>query len=302
MNKIKLLLLSTFLISIIFSACNKSPVYYKKVKISDLTPKKRIVKSNTTKDYFVAEFSKEQSFKIGKCEIPLPTSVCYVLENENPNYDLLNSPAKYDKYLTSYEQAINIGIYSTDLAFCLLNRNSQKFNEYFEVINKLNFQVGIDMGYKKKFLTKISDNIDNFDSLNVYSNRVLKHTKIFFENNKDNDIVPFIIIGAWVENMYLLTNNANSDTENSEILEHISEQKLIIEEFINYFNDLMINVKSFSANVKIQEVISELEELITLYNKFSNEEGSLISRENLELLNEKITSIRTKFVMYEKED
>ncbi len=298
MNKKLLLTSIILLLSIIFvvSSCKRTPSYMKTAATNLLVAENTDTRISYSANFVITEYSKGQNYKIGKNNMPIPANALGILKQKTPNFEVLNSPSNYQKYLTSYKQAINIGIYSTDLTYCLLNENNTKLIEYFETINKLNSQIGINMGFTDNFLEQLKENVGNLDSMEFYKGRIIGKTKRFLETNENSEIIPFIVIGVWIENLYLLTNTAIDDFSNKEILDLILAQKYIIEEFMLYFNDLMINTESYNVNVKIEDINSDFEKLIKLYNQIYIDETSFISKEDLELLNKEVTKIRANFI------
>jgi len=298
MNKKLYLLTLLFFLSVLFviSSCKRDVNYMKTATTSLLVSENTNTKESYSADFVITEYSKGQNYKIGRNNMPVPVNVFAVLQQESPNFEILNPVSIQGKYQSTYTQAINIGIYSADLIYCLLNKNNQKSLEYFEAINKLNADIGIDMGFSKHFLKKMRKNVQNSDSMEIYKGRIIRKTKRFLETNENSKIVPFIVIGNWVENLYLLTNIALQDDSNKEISDLIIAQKAVIQEFIPFFNDQMINTESYDANVKIEEINLYFQDLLTLYNQINIDEDSFFSKEDLEKLNKKTSKIRANFV------
>ena len=76
------------------------------------------------------------------------------------------------------------------------------------------------------------------------------------DNNRTN-IRPLIVIGVWIEGLYLATQ-IQKENPNKELAERIGEQKL-------FMNDMILLLSLFKADKNFQTLISDIEELKTLY-------------------------------------
>ena len=67
--------------------------------------------------------------------LPSALQIAYVFKKSGASFipTLLNNKGNYSKYNTSnYKRAINFGIYSSDLAYCLFNKKYQESKEYLK--------------------------------------------------------------------------------------------------------------------------------------------------------------------------
>src|SRR5688572_24386850 len=64
--------------------------------------------------------------------IPSPSETFSLLKSSGASFDksLLNPADKISKYVTTFSKATNLGVYSTDLSFCLLYKQNQEVNIY----------------------------------------------------------------------------------------------------------------------------------------------------------------------------
>lgn len=268
-----------------------------KAAISNTLISENIRRESYQAEYMITEFSKNKNFRMGNFKMTAPTKIYKSLKREKPKFELLNNPDNYKNYMSVYQQAANIGVYTTDLSYSVLNQNNEKVLKYYEAVSQLNSFIGIEMGFDSQdLLLKISDNIQNIDSVEFYLGRMLDKTRGYLEKNQNNEIVLYINVGAWVENMYLMTNIALDDLTNKEIIMQIIGQKLVIEDFIVFFDEMMIKVESFDANLKIQEIKDALIVILNIYESGNIAEGSNISKENLEKLQNEIEIIRNDII------
>ena len=239
-----------------------------------------------------------KSLTFKEYEIPSPIEIMSILENHEANFTLLNSPKNTENYLTITQKAINIGIYSTDMIYCLLHNQNQDFIIYYETILKLTHEFGIESGFKPELIEKFNENIEKNDSLRIYANTAFMLTSNYLEKNNNLNILPFMIMGAWLEGMYLFTNTAiNSIEDNQLLFQEICKQDAIINNLMQFFNDVMLDITSYKANSEIQILLSYLQDLSDLYTNLEINENTIISVEDLKLINEKITQIRNEYVL-----
>ncbi len=166
-------------------------------------------------------------------EVPSPYHTSLCLKNLNIRFDerLLSSQINIKNYTTTYNKAIAVGIYGTDI--CYLNLYDQKdfALKYMDRLNRLLNDIEVLQGLDKSDIKKVEENLGNNDSI-IYYLSVLYHKgdKYLFENDR-SDIGSQIIAGGWIESIYLLTRLYQKNN-NEEILNLILYQSQILDNLI----------------------------------------------------------------------
>jgi len=73
------------------------------------------------------------------------------------------------------------------------------------------------------------------------------------ENNRSN-ISSLIVVGVWIQGLYIATQVVKEAPDNPELIERIGEQKLIL-------NDLLLILKNYKADKKFYDLIQQIERI-----------------------------------------
>ena len=251
---------------------------------------RNILKTNNAKKSY-------KSLTYKNYKIPAPFEVFFVLKQQKSYFQLLNSNYRTESVQTSYEKSINIGMYFTDMAYCFIFENNQELINYYKTIKLLSQDLGIEAGFEHDFIKKFNDNNLQTDTNENIANKALFITCQYLEKNNNMNILPFIVVGGWLESTYLLTNTAvNNKTKDALLNKEIIKQKRVMRNLIKFINDVTIEVSSYETNSYIQKILQDIESILQLYNKLGINKDSFISAENLNLLNQHITEIRNIYI------
>ena len=208
--------------------------------------------------------------------LPLPVEIYKFLRDKDYTFDvnLLNSKGKKSKTFTDLSKAINLGFYSSDLAYCILFDKSTESVDYFSISIELAQELDIAKGYNEEVLDRSYENIENNDSLSIIAKQAYHKTCEYLEKNEKINILPFTISGSWIESMYILTENSKNSKNKKEIYAEIYKQKESLSNLINYLHEVMNDSNAFIVNDDIQEIIKTFKLLQTEFNKIDNNDFS----------------------------
>lgn len=188
-------------------------------------------KNDNTKDNLVDSNEIQNYLQIVKINnkvfsVPSPLQATMLIKEKNItfNQDLLNIPENHSKYLTSFKQSLNIGVYGANLGNLFLYDQLSQSAEYFNVIKKLAEQVGIMNSINEATLERIESNTENRDSLMYIISDIYREIDSYLLENDQEDLGALIITGGWIESIYLLTKIV-SEKKDPEIISRIGEQK-----------------------------------------------------------------------------
>ena len=160
-----------------------------------------------------------------------PGEIVDVLNQSDLKYKsgLVNDYSKSSNYLMQASQAINLGIYSSDLAYCSYYEElSQAANLFFSV-QDLCRKLEVSYLLNNIVLARVKANLHNPDSIKVLSkeyNKVIYNH--FIENDKQNVLI-LISTGGLVEGLYLALNSIDKIKAESPLSATIAEQKFAFE-------------------------------------------------------------------------
>lgn len=273
------------------------------VKTVDTTAKKE----NTKKD------SSDIVSDIQKVTADLPSPVDFITHINQAKLDyngkFLNSPDNASAYLsTSQKTALNLGIYMVDLGYNSLYLKSQEGLNYLKTVKKLSDQLNILDNETKSLVSKFEGNLENRDSLLSIAREGYFAIDSYLSKNERKDISSQILIGSWVEGLYLGTNllknipNFDKDEKYKLVLWRIGGQK-------NSLNNLIGVVGKLDQNKETQELMKKLKDLQTTFEEVKIETGATSDADVLDIaevqssdeINEKMMMKTLKKVEISKE-
>ena len=168
-------------------------------------------------------------------DMPSPIEMAILVKHSGGTYDpsLLNPIKNLDKYVTSGKKAMNLGIYSSDVGYTTLYKQTQETILFMNNIRKLSDDIGLSDAFDQSTFDRVEANVENRDSLlyiitGAYevSNQYLK------ENNRMNTSILMIGSG-WIESMYLASKIGGEEGPMDQVAARIAEQKMVLERLVN---------------------------------------------------------------------
>jgi len=206
------------------------------------------------------------------------------------NEEALNSIERKEKYNTSTRKAINLGIYSSDLAYSAVFEKTQETFQYFKTAKMLAEDLAISEGFNESVAIRIENNLENVDSLYEIASDAYWDATTFLEAEKKTELLSFIIIGSWVESVYIASSSVEKFSPKNPIVIRIAEQKLLLENLLDYLN-------SHEKNEEINKILRKLNELEEYYyNLYDGSNNINITEEKYNALISKIRALRNAFV------
>lgn len=115
---------------------------------------------------------------------------------------------------TNFKRAVNLGVYSSDLAYTMLNKQYQESKNYLKASKELGSQLGLNRAFESNRLAERFDkNIGKEDSLLKIVSEIQMQTDILLEENKQKYVTAIAFAGAWIESIYIASKVYGSDKE-----------------------------------------------------------------------------------------
>jgi hypothetical protein len=206
--------------------------------------------------------------------LPSALQIAYVFKKSGAGFDqsLLNDKKNTNKYNTSnYKRAVNFGIYSADLAYCLFNKKYQESKDYLKACKDIGTYLGLNAAFESDNMAQRFDkNISNEDSVIKIVSSVQLKTDMMFEQNKQKHITVIAFTGAWTESMYI-ASEVYAKEKNKKVLGSLLEQLLLSETIIKA-------LKSHNDSEKeVSTLISSVEKINSEFNSIA---GVKVAMEN----------------------
>jgi hypothetical protein len=245
-------------------------------------------------------------------DLPSPVDFIAHINQAKLDYNnkFLNSADNASAYLgTSQKTALNLGVYLVDLGYNSLYLKSQEGLNYLKAVKKLSDQLNILDNETKTLVTKFEGNLENRDSLLTIAREGYFSIDNYLRKNERKDISTHIMIGSWIEGLYLGTSiiknipNFDKDEKYKLVLWRIGGQK-------NSLDNLVAIVGKLEQNNENKELLKKLKELQKAYEGVKVEQGASSDTDVLDIaevqssdeISEKIMTKTIKKVEISKEN
>lgn len=243
--------------------------------------------------------------------LPSPYQATFSIKSSTIGYNksLLNPPDNVSNYTTNFQQAINVGIYGTDLGYLNIYDQIPDVISYFTVIKKLSQELGIHNALQVDLIDKIENNIDNQDSLLYYLTGTYRQFDSYLKSNNRKEIGVLIITGGWIESLYILSHCA-VESKDRQLINRLGEQKHPLDNLIEILSPFYYLSKDFSNLIdELVDLAYEFDGIIYSYTYekpeintekkhtlVKSKSNVIISEYHLKTIANKISLIRNKLI------
>lgn len=218
--------------------------------------------------------------------LPSPLQIAYVFKKAGLTYKpgLVINTSDIEKYTTKEKQLLIMGIYIADMAYCVLNDQTQGAMNYLNAINQLSEKLWRINIISSELYKKYEKNVINKDSLATIIADIQMSMDDYLENNKMNDAAVIIFTGAWQESVFLASQTTNLD--NKTITSRLSEQLEVLESILKLLEK--------NKEIDVNFILNDLKEIKNIMLPTQNNEE--LSTEQIQQLKEKIKNLRFKIL------
>ena len=237
--------------------------------------------------------------------LPSALQIAYVFKKSGAGFDpvLPNNNASVNKYnISNYKRAVNFGVYSADLAYCLFNKKYSESKEYLKACKDLGSSLGLNQAFESDNAAQRFDkNITNEDSVVKIVSNVQMKTDIMFEENKQKHIAIIAFTGAWTESAYIACE-VYAKEKNKKVLSSLLEQLLLSESIIKALKNCE------TSEPEIKSLLLAVEQINNEFNAISSvktavEKGEepdfttmIVTNEEIAKVSQLIKTLRTGMV------
>lgn len=235
--------------------------------------------------------------------LPSPLQIASIFKKSGLKYKAgitseLKDPAKYTSNLS---KALNLGVYSADLSYAVLNKQNQEAMNYMKLSRQLADNLGMGTVFDQGNLSKrFEKNLNNEDSLAYIIAELQMVTDMYLDENDQQQITSIVFSGAWVESMYIGSKVYEKGKDKS-LNSKLAEQMTILSSII----------KALQAEEKkdpaITGLISDLVVIKDIYDGLPSVKGNPDAADDMEKeltltddevaqLTTKIEALRIKFI------
>jgi hypothetical protein len=269
--------------AIILMACPKSDNEQKPTQ--DTTQKQTNTKTEFKTDYELLN------------AMPNPIEMTDLIKSSGIEYDnsLLNKPENIEKYNAEHQIALNLGVYSVDLGYANLHNKTQDAIRFLDATRKMAEGLKVAQFFDFEKIKKITQESKDMNELILTTGLGLTAMRQKLEEEKRGEVLTLMVIGGWVESLYLATQVAEKANKPA-LNEKIADQKLVVEAILK---ELEPN-KSVSKH--IESLYSDLQKIGESYKNISVEpqEGKPakvnMSKDDFQKLSQALKEVRGRIV------
>ncbi len=245
--------------------------------------------------------------------LPSPLETAMLIKRSGARYDeeILNPVENVTNYNTNLKMALNLGIYSADLSYTSLFDQTQSAIKYMACAKKMAEGLSILDAIDENTIKKLEDNMNNRDAVMEIISETFMSSNAYLKENDRAAISVMVLVGGWVEGLYLATTLTNGSMDNNQrLVDRIIYQKLSLitvlnllesytdNEDINYLQDKIAELQSIFEEIKIVNT-SKVEAETDSENKITTikaDSETHMSKEVFDKLLQKVAEIRTEFI------
>lgn len=216
-----------------------------------------------------AEEQMEQLFESPAVEsvLPSPLQVASIFKKSGLSYnsDAPSDPNLAESYTTELKQMLNFGVYSADMAYCVLNDQANEGRKYLMTITDLAEKIGMETVFEHKdLMDRFDTHIDNKDSIEVLMIEIHERTETYMDENDTRFKEAIHFAGAWTEGMYLGVYDYEHNKDKEDVGSRVAEQMSILKNIINGLEDPR------NDGMDIDWLLTEMKSIQDTFNGFSS--------------------------------
>ena len=196
--------------------------------------------------------------------IPSPMETSQILQAAGATYEftLPSNPSAVDDYQSIVEQSLNMGIYGADLNYATVFNQTTETMLYLQCARTLGNELGMEQVFDEETIDRIEWNLELKDSMQVIITDIFWEMNSYLEEEDRESISTLIIVGGWIEGVYLSTQLARIAPNNQVLKLRIAEQKYSLTNLIGL-------LYSYEEDDISQDILEELEELDVIFKKIT---------------------------------
>lgn len=188
--------------------------------------------------------------------VPSPLKIIGVIRQSTVPFteSLLNPGVNAALYLTSARKALNLGIYGTDIGYVIIYDQAQLVLKYFKSVSELSGQIGIPHVFTNQSFRRYETNKNNRDSLDVIASEGYIKIDKFLRDNQNFDLATMVLIGGWVESIYLTSHSIKIDPTDANkklLFENIENNHKYLSKFIRF-------LERYGENAEYADLLKEI--------------------------------------------
>ncbi len=245
--------------------------------------------------------------------LPSPLETAMLIKRAGASYDaaLLNNIENLSRYNTNLKMALNLGVYSADMSYTSLFDQTQNTLMYMGVARKLAEQLGVIGAIDETTIRRLEENMNNREVVMDIISETFMNSNAYLNENNRPAIAVMVLVGGWIEGLYIATQLTNGNMENNpRLVDRIVYQKLSLQTVISL-------LENHQENKDVKYIIGKMGELKSIFDEIRivntskveaetipekqmtiirSEAETFMSKDIFERLVKKVLEIRNEFI------
>jgi hypothetical protein len=235
--------------------------------------------------------------------LPSPLQIASIFKKSGLKYkDGITSPVKdASKFTGNLSKAINLGVYSADLSYTVLNKQQQEAMNYMKLCRTMADNLGMGSVFEQGNLSKrFEKNLGNEDSLAYIIAELQMVTDMYLDENDQQQVTSIVFAGAWIESMYIGSKVYDTGKDKS-LNNKLAEQMTILGSIVNALKAQQVK------DAAIGGLVADLQGVKDIYDSLPSVKNNPKANEDTEkeltltddeviTLSKKIEELRNKFI------
>lgn len=207
------------------------------------------------------------------------------------NGSVLNSPGKASGYSSSKMQALNLGVYGSDLNYAFAYEQSQDVMNGFKSIIELSKKLGVESAFNQEMIEKLTNAADTSTDKSIMLTRAYRHAQDNLHSNERAALATLMVVGGWIEALYIYTSNLKNKPGTGEINQKVWDHVMTFKDAIK-----MLTVWKNNGNKDCEEILNDLSSILGGPISPVIESKGNIQPAQIEALHGALSTLRAKIV------
>ncbi|RLD63730.1 MAG: hypothetical protein DRJ01_02960 [Bacteroidetes bacterium] len=227
---------------------------------------------------------------------PVEMSSLFFKSGIDYNFKIINPTENADNYLRSSKIATNLGVYGVDLFYNRMFNQTQQSLQYLACIQQLSEKLDIPRDFFSFTEEQIEQKINDKDSLYIIAGEAYDSANDFLKKNNRGGAASLIVLGGWIESLYIVTNASNEFSV--ELMELIATQKYSLNSLINLLRNNQDDLTVAKYLILLKKLNKTFSQFEIMYkhgdvNIDTIQKRIVINKQHVEVTREQIIKIKS---------
>jgi hypothetical protein len=224
--------------------------------------------------------------------VPIPFEIMNKVSGAGLPYrkELLNPETNVSRYNTAEGQALNIGVYGSDMAYMIAFERLGESGAYLKSVRELTDAVVIPTVFDEASMKRYQVSSDQHDSVQNMMYNSYTRIDSTLQSNERFGLAVLVVTGGWIESLYLTTQQLNGEAKNDTnqlLYQMLGEQQKHTDDII-----------SMLAMFPDDSLFVELHEGVSAYKKLSSP-ATEYTPDELAAATTQLAALRAKLISIE---